>query len=390
MSDFASYLGIASALNLRYKEARTAIDRLGCPVDDTLGRLRRSFPSLNEKLCAFRPLNETTAVDAIRELYTTLAVVLTNSPGPDPTRPLPLSRHSSSLRVSGDVTFACVMYASCWFGDYVPSSIPLVLEIWCAWFPTRQSDADVCFVPANHQYVGTGQHDARYELEGHNARGLVRRHRALNINSFRDIMVLRSGMLVSDCVDHDNRDIVAFLQKAAQLPALIIPSEAIDLWSGQPLAELDRLGLYIRQVKHLTVCTPSPRRMTIIYTFLYSLTSSRQNAHVRGRITPDSKKSVSCCPAPFCSQNAPPRELDRDLPLSHSSAWNPLRLVLQAALQEGLAAEEWQVSIDARVRLCDEWSRGLQPQFGQYNPVAAAVDVAPLCIRIMLRLAQEI
>lgn len=90
ISDFASYLGIASALNLRYTEARRAIDSLGCPVDDTLGRLRKSLSSVTfrgnstiqallygatsdmwfrcEKLCAFRPLNETTAVDEIREL----------------------------------------------------------------------------------------------------------------------------------------------------------------------------------------------------------------------------------------------------------------------------------------------------------------------------------
>ncbi|KAE8148209.1 hypothetical protein BDV25DRAFT_131433 [Aspergillus avenaceus] len=394
---------LSLALNLRYTKTRRAIDCLGCSADETFIGLQKHLLTLTEELCAVPPLNRTTAVDETRELYTTLATVLTDSPGPDPDRPLPPIRNAISLRLSGDVALAMVMFASCWFRDYVSSSISSVVEIWSAWLPSRQSGDDVCFVPANHQYVGTGQHDACCELEAHNGRGVVnftlrsflprvRYHRALDIKSFRDIMAFQSGLLVSDCVFHNNRDIGAFLQTAAQLVGLILPSEADDLWSGQPLVELGRLDLYIRQVKHLTVCSPIPRNMAIIYSFLYSLTSSRHNSHIRGKLSHHLKleETISCCPAPFCGQNLSPCELDRDLPLSRGSAWNPLSLVLQAVLQEGLSAAEWQTGIDARIYLCHEWSRGLQPQFGQYDPVAAAVDVAPLCIRIMSCLSQLI
>ncbi|UKZ53137.1 hypothetical protein TrVGV298_006927 [Trichoderma virens] len=213
-----------------------------------------------------------------QELYTSLVTVLVDSRGPDTSLKLPLLRSATSLRVSGEVTLAMIMFASCWFFEYDPSSIPLVVEIWRAWLPSRQTDAELCVEPAKHIYVGTGPHDARNELSKHNGRAVVnfslrllvpraRRHATLDIAAFRDIMAFRSGMLVADCLSRDNRDIGAFIQVAGQFPALIDPSEAEDIWSGQSILDLGRTVLFIRQVKHLTICLATPRSMGILFAF---------------------------------------------------------------------------------------------------------------------------
>jgi hypothetical protein len=421
--EFATYLKITLDLDLPYPEASAAIGSLQYPADHTLPLLKKRLSSLSfhgdstiqallyasmteahfrcEKTPELSSSGGLLAVRNTRELYYSLATALSNSPGPDPALPRPLIRSSHTLRVSGDVTLAIVMYASCWFGNYAASSIVPIVQTWAAWLPALQSDDNECFIPQNHEYVTSGSLNAHHELEGYNARGAVnftlrnlipriRRPSPLNVYSFRDIMAFRSGMLVSDCVSNDNRDIAAFVQVAAQLIDLLNPSEVRDLWSGQPLLELDRVNLFVRQVKHLVICDPAPRNMAIIYSFLYSLTSPRHNHRIRGRLSPRLTESIVCCPASFGDPPCPSCKFDSDLPPLNNTGRNPVTYILEGVLLEGLSAEEWQANIDARVLLCYEWSRGLQPQLGRYDPYAAGLEVSPLCIRIMLRIGQLI
>ncbi|KID95997.1 hypothetical protein MAJ_08068, partial [Metarhizium majus ARSEF 297] len=169
------------------------------------------------------------------EMYTSLLTALIQSRSHDASLKTPLLRSAASLRISGEVTLAMVLYASCWFSEYDPSSVPPVIKVWCAWLPSRQSDDQEAGVnPEEHMYVGAGPHDARDELPRHNGRGVV---------NFA----------------------AAFIQVAGQFPALLDPSETRDVWSGHPIVHLGRAALYIRQIKHLVVCSGRPRDMGIVY-----------------------------------------------------------------------------------------------------------------------------
>lgn len=414
VSDFASFLKVVINLDLRSKDLFNVVDGIQGSVDPTLSRLRKRYPTLSFQgrsttqallLGAIRDMGYRRGkacqiLESRRQLYTSVATVLCDSPGPDPALPTPMIRNPFSLRISGEVTLAMIMLSSCWFYEYIPSSISSVLMLWIAWLPSRQSGDDCTwFNPDNHRYPTVGPHDARDELDFHKGRGTVnfalrsllprsRLTYKISIETFRDLMAFRVGLPIADCTSSDTRDICAFIQTVAQLVGMTNPAETRDIWSGQPLMDLGRLGLFIRQVKHLVVCEQKPRSMAIIYCFLYSLTSPRHNPCLRELEIPD-KLDLGCSPTPFCGSEAPPCELDSLTPVVRSSPENPLRVLLDGITAQGLGIEEWQSGIDDRLRLCHEWSLGLHERFGPYDPVEAAKDVAPLCIRIMMGIAKK-
>ncbi|KID71307.1 hypothetical protein MAN_00906, partial [Metarhizium hybridum] len=405
---FATALDLIIHLYSRPQDACAAVDGVTMATDRCFGGLQRQLKSfirldgsntvqllLHGAMgdMGYEPGSQKQLDPTVVEMYTSLFPVLIQSHGPDLRLKTPLLRSAASLRVSGEVTIALVLYASCWFFEYDPSSTPPG----CQGVSDKQ---DACVNPEEHMYVGVGPHDARDELPRHNGRGVVnfaprsmvpraRHEGAWDVAAFRDVMAFRSGMLVTDCLSRDNRDLAAFVQVVAQFPALLDPSEAGDVWSGHPIVRLGRAALFIRQIKHLVVCSGRPRNMSIIFSLLYALSSPRQNKHIRGLVSPSPSQSVACCPAPFCGADALPCDLDRPLPVHEGGAsTNPVRLLVASIVQEGLDAEAWQENIDRRLRLCHEWSRGMHGHLGPYDPVSAARSVAPTCIRILMRIAQ--
>ncbi|KID86155.1 hypothetical protein MGU_06588 [Metarhizium guizhouense ARSEF 977] len=413
---FATMLDLLIHIYSRPEDAYAAVDGVTMPTDRCFGELQKqlqSFLRLDGSNTVqlllhgavgdmgYEPNHQKQLDPTAVEMYTSLLAALIQSRSHDASLKTPLLRSAASLRISGEVTLAMVLFASCWFSEYDPSSVPPVIKVWCAWLPSRQSDDQEAGVnPEKHMYVGAGPHDARDELPRHNGRGVVnfalrsmvpRAHHegAWDVAAFRDVMAFRSGILVADCVSRDNRDIAAFIQVAGQFPALLDPSETRDVWSGHPIVHLGRAALYIRQIKHLVVCSGRPRDMGIVYGLLYALSSPRHNKYIRGLVSPSPSQSVVCCPAPFCGADALPCDLDRPLPVHEGGAsTNPVRLLVASIVQEGLDAEAWQENIDRRLRLCHEWSRGLHGHLGPYDPVSAARAVAPTCIRILMRIAR--
>ncbi|KAL7935759.1 hypothetical protein V8C35DRAFT_298165 [Trichoderma chlorosporum] len=412
---FASILRLYLQLDLRPEDVLAAVDDLASHADGHFEKVQRHLQSLrlngnNTLQMMLRGAIDEMGYDAdghqqfdkgTQELYTSLTTLLVESRGPDVNLKLPLLRSPASMRVSGEFTLATIMLGNCWFFEYDPTSVPLVVNVWCSWLPARQTDTELCVDPMKHIYVGIGPYDARDELSRHNGRGVVnfalrclipraRRLAPLDIVTFRDVMTFRGGALVTDSIpNNNNRDLGAFMQVIGQFPSLLDPSEVEDIWSGQTIHDLGRTVLFIRQIKHIIVCLATPRSMGIVYTFLYALASPRHNENMRGVITPNLSESVTCCPSAFCDPESPSCGLDK--PLSSASGdtpTNPVRLLVEAIVQEGLGAKEWQKNIDHRLRLCHEWSCGMQSHFGPFDPVGAARGVAPICVRILMRIAQ--